>query len=66
MANQTLTPKKLAAIAAAVRAYLENQQQGASAAEEFGAAPSMSLWGVSARQEAIQFRTLLQRRGLRK
>ncbi len=55
----SLSPKKMAAISAAIRAYIEQQQQQQTRVAE---APVPNPWGYSGRQETMQMTILLQRR----
>jgi hypothetical protein len=59
----TLTAKKMAAISAAVTAYLA--AESAARRKPAPPPPPTSAWGASGRAEAMQLRNLMQRRVLR-
>ena len=66
----TSKPPILAAISAAIGAYLAAEEEAAAAAlpPALAAAapgPPLSLWGLAGRQQAMQQRLLMQRRSLR-
>lgn len=63
-------PQILAAISAAIQAYLLEEEAclaGAQVAQMAprAAGPPPNLWGLSGRQAAMQMRQLMQRRSLR-
>ena len=68
----TVNPKIIAAISGAVSAYIADEEAatcqaaaltGVAAAAAPG--PTVSLWALAGRQEAMQLRLLMQRRSLR-
>lgn len=61
----TLTPKKMAAITAAVTAYLAAESAARAQAAKSPAPPPPSPWGLSGRQDAMHLRIMMQRRALR-
>ncbi len=72
----TIKPPVLAAISAAIEAYLADeeaalqQQQQAAALMSLAAlgvmgGPPVNLWALSGRQQSMQLRLLMQRRSLR-
>ena len=68
----TSKPPILAAISAAIGAYLAAEEEAAAAAAALPPAlaaavpgPLLSLWGLAGRQQAMQQRLLMQRRSLR-
>jgi hypothetical protein len=64
-----IKPQILAAIGAAVSAYIADEeaagQAAALAAAAAPAGPPVNLWALAGRQQAMQLRMLMQRRSLR-
>lgn len=62
-------PQILAAISAAIQAYLQDEEalvaQAAAAPAPALPAPPANLWGISGRQWVMQTRQLIQRRALK-
>ncbi|MCB9477891.1 MAG: hypothetical protein H6685_13580 [Deltaproteobacteria bacterium] len=56
-----LTPKKLAAVTAAIAAYMEQEALAARPPQK-PKLPELTPWGMSGRQESMQLRIMMQRR----
>jgi hypothetical protein len=66
----SVKPPILAAISAAIQAYVQDEEAYLAAAQAAqmaprAAGPPPNLWGLSGRQAAMQMRQLMQRRSLR-
>jgi hypothetical protein len=64
----SINPHILAAISGAIAAYIADEEAGQAAglaAAARPAGPPVNLWALAGRQEAMQFRLLMQRRSLR-
>ena len=66
-----IKPQIIAAISGAISAYIADEEVACQAAALPGAAaaaapgPSVSLWALAGRSQAMQLRLLMQRRSLR-
>jgi hypothetical protein len=61
-------PQILAAISGAIAAYIADEeacQAAAVAMRAVAPAPQVNLWALAGRQQAMQMRQLMQRRGLK-
>ena len=69
--NVTIKPQIIAAIGGAISAYIADEEAAGQAAALTGVAavaapgPTVSLWALAGRQQAMQMRMLMQRRSLR-
>ncbi|MCC6160209.1 MAG: hypothetical protein IT350_19310 [Deltaproteobacteria bacterium] len=60
-----INAKKMAAITAAVTAYLAAESAARAPGAKSPAPPPPSPWGMSGRQDAMHLRNMMQRRAMR-